>query len=127
MHVIVICCVLIVLHIMVCASVGVVLPWTSYAAIAGPDAESADFVMSLFAEEVVGSGFTIFFTLIVLLVIFGCFLKVADNVARVPHDAAKQGLFLSWFGAGRVSPENLTSAVPCGDGSCNWRCSSKVC
>ena len=63
--------------------------------------------MSLFAEEVVGSGFAIFFTRIVLLATFGRFLEVADNVARVPHDAAKQGLFLSWFGAGRVSSENL--------------------
>ena len=74
-------------------------PWTSYAAIAGPDADSANLVMSFSDEEVAGSGFAIFFTLTVILVIYGCFLMVVDCVARVPNDAAKEGLSLSWFGS----------------------------
>ena len=73
--------------------VGGVLPWTSYAVFEGPDADSASSVMSFFAEEVAGSGFAIYFTLIVLL------LMVVDCVARVPSDAAKEGLSMSWFGS----------------------------
>ena len=86
--------------------VGGVLPWTSCAVFEGPDADSANFVMSFFDEEVAGSGFAIFFSLIVLLVIYGCFLKVVDCVARVPNDAAKEGLSLSWFGS-IISLENV--------------------
>ena len=77
--------------------VGGDLPWTSYTAIAGPDADPANSVMSFFAEEVAGSGFAIYFTLIVLFVI--CLLKVGGCVVRVPRDAAKEGLSLSWFGS----------------------------
>ena len=40
-----------------------------------------------------------FFTLTVLLVRNGYFLMVVDCVARVPKDAAKKGLSLSWFGS----------------------------
>ena len=39
--------------------VGGDLPWTSYTAIAGSDADPANSVMSFFAEEVAGSGFAI--------------------------------------------------------------------
>ena len=76
--------------------VGGDLPWTSCTAIAGPDAEPANSVMSFFAEEVAGSGFDIYFTLIVLLL---CLLKVGGCVVRVPRDPAKEGLSLSWFGS----------------------------
>ena len=79
--------------------VGGVLPWTPYTVFEGPDADVANFVMSFFDEQAAGSGFAIFFTLIVLLVTYGCFLKVVDCVARVPNDAAKEGLSLSWFGS----------------------------
>ena len=81
-----------------------VLPWTSYVAIAGPDSDSANFVMSFFDEEVAGSGFAIYFTLIVLLLI--CLLKVGGCVVRVPRDAAKECLSLSWIGS-IISLENV--------------------
>ena len=74
-----------------------VLPWTSCTAIAGPDADPANSVMSFFAEEVPGSGFVIYFTLIVLLLT--CLLKVGGCVVRVLRDTAKEGLSLSWFGS----------------------------
>ena len=69
-------CALMALPIMVRIAVGDVVPWTSYTAIAGPDADPANSVMSFFAEEVAGSGFAIYFTLNVLLLI--CLLKVGD-------------------------------------------------
>ena len=45
-------CALMALLIMVRIAVGDVLPWTSYTAIAGPDADSANFVTSFFGEEI---------------------------------------------------------------------------
>ena len=78
-------CALMALLIMVRIAVGDVRPWTSYTAIAGPDADSANFVTSLFAEEIAVLGFDIFFTLIVLLLIFRCFLEVDDCIHTVTH------------------------------------------
>ena len=78
-------CALLALLIMVRIAVGDVLPWTSYTTIAGPDADSANFVTSLFAEEIAGLGFDIFFTLIVLLLIFRCFLEIDDCSHHVTH------------------------------------------
>ena len=69
-------CALMALLIMVRIAFGDVAPWTSYTAIAGRDADPANSVMSLFAEEVGRSGFAIYFTLNVLLLI--CLFKDGD-------------------------------------------------
>ena len=78
-------CALMALLIMVRIAVGDVLPWTYHTAIAGPDADSANFFTSLFAEEIAVLGFDIFFTLIVLLLIFRCFLQIDDCIHDVTH------------------------------------------
>merc|ERR1719242_2036080 len=56
-------------------------------------AESANFIMALFCETHISRGFAIFFTIIVVVTIFGSCFSFMIGLAQIPYTAAKDGYF----------------------------------
>jgi len=56
-------------------------------------AESANYIMALFCETHVSRGFAIFFSLIVVITIFGSCFSFMMGLAQIPYTAAKDGYF----------------------------------
>merc|ERR1719336_2139313 len=56
-------------------------------------ADSANYIMALFCEERISRGFAIFFTIIVVITIFGSCFSFMIGLAQIPYTAAKDGYF----------------------------------
>merc|ERR1719266_1361793 len=56
-------------------------------------ADSANYIMALFCETHVSRGFAIFFTIIVVITIFGSCFSFMIGLAQIPYTAAKDGYF----------------------------------
>lgn len=60
-------------------------------------AESANYIMALFCETHVSRGFAIFFSLIVVITIFGSCFSFMIGLAQIPYTAAKDGYFYDFL------------------------------
>jgi len=56
-------------------------------------ADSANYIMAIFCEEMISRGFAIFFTIIVVITIFGSCFSFMIGLAQIPYTAAKDGYF----------------------------------
>jgi len=61
-------------------------------------ADSANYIMALFCEERISRGFAIFFTIIVVITIFGSCFSFMIGLAQIPYTAAKDGYFYAFLG-----------------------------
>jgi len=59
--------------------------------------DSANFIMALFCETHIGRGFAIFFTIIVVITIFGSCFSFMIGLAQIPYTAAKDGYFYDFL------------------------------
>merc|ERR1719230_782132 len=60
-------------------------------------ADSANYIMALFCETHVSRGFAIFFTIIVVVTIFGSCFSFMIGLAQIPYTAAKDGYFYAFL------------------------------
>merc|ERR1711953_390393 len=60
-------------------------------------AESSNFIMALFCEQLISREFAIFFTLIVAITIFGSCFSFSIGLAQVPFTAAQDGYFYEFL------------------------------
>merc|ERR1719361_216159 len=59
--------------------------------------DSANFIMALFCETHISRGFAIFFTIIVVVTIFGSCFSFMIGLAQIPYTAAKDGYFYEFL------------------------------
>merc|ERR1719242_2449724 len=60
-------------------------------------ADSANYIMALFCETMISRDFAIFFTLIVVITIFGSCFSFMIGLAQIPYTAAKDGYFYDFL------------------------------
>merc|ERR1719499_1291930 len=77
------------------------LPWDpavgGYVGLVESGGNSAAYIMSLFCEQMIGRGFAIFFTLVVIYCIYGSCFSLMLGFAQIPYAAAKKGMFYKYF------------------------------
>jgi len=56
-------------------------------------ADSANYIMAIFCEQMISRDFAIFFTIIVVITIFGSCFSFMIGLAQIPYTAAKDGYF----------------------------------
>ena len=78
-----------------------VVPWREFVPAAGNP--KADFVVSLFMEQVYGSKVATVFTMMILWTAFGSCFALLLGYSRIPYAAARDGCFFQVFG--RLHPE----------------------
>merc|ERR1719242_3029304 len=86
-------------------------------------AESANFIMALFCETHIGRGFAIFFTIIVVITIFGSCFSFMIGLAQIPYTAAKDGYFYDFLAHEHPVHKGLQDyyLLLCVFGSCHRR------
>jgi len=92
------CCIVAMVFFAVDVAVIGSLPWSAdeesgYVRLVTSGDNSANYIMALFCETHVGSGFAIFFTIIVAITIFGSCFSFMIGLAQIPYTAAKDGYF----------------------------------
>lgn len=77
------------------------LPWNpeegGFVSLVQDDSDSANFIMSIFSERLIGRGFAIFFTIIVIITIFGSCFALMLGYTTIAPAAAEDGYFFESF------------------------------
>merc|ERR1719433_1123267 len=60
-------------------------------------ADSANYIMAIFCEQMISRDFAIFFTIIVVITIFGSCFSFMIGLAQIPYTAAKDGYFYAFL------------------------------
>lgn len=98
---IVTCCVVAIVFFLVDVAVIGSLEWDpakgGYVELVTSGAESANYIMALFCETHVSRGFAIFFSIIVVITIFGSCFSFMIGLAQIPYTAAKDGYFYAFL------------------------------
>jgi len=116
------CVVVAIIYFLVYIAVAGFLPWTFFVTLVDVEDDSANYIMSIFAEELWGGGFAIFFTFVVLFTIFGSCFALMIGYAHVPYAAAKDGFFLAWFGKEHPTRQGLPARSLAVIGICSAAC-----
>lgn len=94
---IVTCSVVCVVYFLTYLGVLAYLPWQEVVALVEEGGDNAAFIMSIFCEKMIGRGFAIFFTLVVIYCIYGSCFSLMLGFAQIPYAAAKNGMFFKRF------------------------------
>ena len=107
------CVIVTFIYFLVYLAVSGCMPWETRDGVVGfttlvaSEADSANYIMSLFAERLWGHNFAVFFTVVVAFTIFGSCFALILGYAHVPYAAARDGFFLSWFGVEHPTRQGL--------------------
>merc|ERR1719270_2942685 len=95
------CCIVAMCFLLVDIAVIGSLNWDpdtgGYVELVTSGAESSNFIMALFCEQLISREFAIFFTFIVSITIFGSCFSFIIGLAQVPYTAAKDGYFYDFL------------------------------
>jgi len=95
------CCIVALCFLLVDVAVIASLNWDpdsgGYVELVTSGAESANFIMAIFCEELISREFAIFFTFIVAITIFGSCFSFIIGLAQVPYTAAQDGYFYEFL------------------------------
>merc|ERR1719499_1234271 len=97
------CCVIAMCFFLVDVAVIGSLEWDpnadppGYVELVTSGAESANFIMALFCETHISRNFAIFFTIVVVVTIFGSCFSFMIGLAQIPYTAAKDGYFYDFL------------------------------
>jgi len=94
---IVTCSIVCVVYFLTYLGVLAYLPWQDVVKLVEEGGDSAAFIMSIFCEKMIGKGFAIFFTLVVIYCIYGSCFSLMIGFAQIPYAAAKNGMFFKKF------------------------------
>lgn len=86
------------------------LPWDpaegGYVGLVENGGNAAAYIMSIFCEKMIGRGFAVFFTLVVVFCIYGSCFSLLLGFAQVPYAAATSGMFFRFFAHEHAKDEN---------------------
>lgn len=95
------CCIVAMCFFLVDVAVIGSLEWDpdkgGYVELVTSGAESANYIMAIFCETHIGEGFAIFFSIVVIVTIFGSCFSFMIGLAQIPYTAAKDGYFYEFL------------------------------
>jgi len=94
---IVTCCVVCVIYFATYLAVIAYIPWEEIVQLVEGGGDGAAFIMSIFCEKMIGRGFAIFFTLVVIYCIYGSCFSLMLGFAQIPYAAAQNNMFFKTF------------------------------
>lgn len=98
---IVTCAVVCVIYFGTYIAVMAYLPWDpeegGFVGLVEGGGNAAAYIMAIFCEKMLGRGFAIFFTLVVIYCIYGSCFSLMLGFAQIPYAAAKNGMFYKVF------------------------------
>jgi amino acid transporter len=99
---IVTCLIVCVIYFGTCLAVLAYLPWDpakdGFVGLVENEGNAAAYIMSIFCEKMLGKGFAIFFTFVVIYCIYGSCFSLLLGFAQIPWAAAHAGMFYEIFG-----------------------------